>query len=290
MKCIVINKLFSYNCNVILKFKLKEVIMVFCTNCGNKLEPNDKFCSNCGTPADSDSVNSENCTNLSSFNIAEIFTKIKNTLKDYLLNPVDKINSVSKNCEKGPIITLSILLSLIFGYLYYLNEKIIIKSSARMLKENLSFEDITSINNTLSISTGDLIFNGLLIALFSLLGIFAITFILSHFVLKKEQNKLELFSGIVLSMIPFIIFLFIGVILGLLNYTLTLICIIIGLILFITCLFNVIHKICDLGLNSSIYITSINILLFILLIKIFSKMIINSVFSNIFQDFISKLL
>ena len=241
--------------------------MSFCKKCGQEIGSNEQFCGNCGTGVVEGSNvnnNANEVKSISNSNFNIYIDEILQVAKGMLRKPVSTIVSCGDKLKKESTGILILGLAILFGVLNMWTVKKIASDVEKLFSESLGSvfglggmfgESITG-----SMSYSKIFMQSLLIFIIAIIILFGLNYLIGKHIFKSSVKPLTIVNIVSCSAIPFIVALFIRIILSYISSTLAFAVLFIGVIVTLISLFRGITEALNLSEEITIFIIPISYL------------------------------
>lgn len=243
--------------------------MSFCKKCGQEIGSGDPFCGNCGAPVEEGS-NSNNSNNLNevkannnnNFNIYA--NEILEVSKGMLKKPVSTINNCDKKLEKESCGILVLVLSVLFGLLNVWNMIISTNTVDSLFSDSSSsifgFGGVSEFIGG-SESNVQVFFIAIFLFIIGLIVLAGSNYLIGKQIFKSSVTPLTILKVTSCSAIPFIVGLFLNIILSYISVALGFMVLFTGVIVALISLFRGITEALSISEEITIFIIPISYLL-----------------------------
>jgi hypothetical protein len=242
-------------------------MMSFCKKCGQEIGPSERFCGNCGTgvvDVRNLNNNSNEVRTVSNSNFSIYINEILEVAKGMLRKPVSTIVSCDEKLKRESSGMLVLVLAILFGLSNMWTVKKITSDVGTLVTGSIgsSFGLNGMFSETINasvpyskifIQTGFLFIIGMII-------LFASNYLIGKYIFKSSVKPLTIVNVISCSAIPFIVALFLRIILSYISSTLGVAVLFIGIIVAIISLFRGITKVLNISEEITIFIIPISCL------------------------------
>lgn len=176
--------------------------MSFCSNCGNKLNPEDQFCGNCGQPIHSTNTTEKTVPVKSNINYNKYYK--------FITNPKESFFNIANDMNQTCSLTLLIFIPIVYGFIFLMKLKSILNSVLSLFNKKFPYkifgEQSMYFNHFIKEYSIKIFFFGFVLLLCIILAKF-IAIILFNNILKKKFDYIKVLNAILASEI-FILFYF----------------------------------------------------------------------------------
>jgi hypothetical protein len=240
-------------------------IMNFCRKCGKKAGSGEPFCGNCGASIVEDShFNSSSNDDMNSkisnnFNIYA--NEILEITKGMLKKPISTVLNCDKNLEKNSCGILALFLSVLFGILNVWNMIISTDIMDSLFTDSIfGFGGISQLISE-SLSGGKIFFISVILFIIGVIILAGSNYLIGKHSFKSLVAPLTILKVTLCSAIPFIVGLFLSVILSYISSVLGFIAIFTGMVVAMISLFRGITEVTNISEEITIFILPISYLL-----------------------------
>jgi len=265
--------------------------MSFCRKCGQEINEGVQFCGNCGISAGEEknlNSSSNEVRRPTNSNFSIYINEILEIAKSMLKKPVSTIVSCDEKLKKESCGILVLILSALFGLSNIWTIKMAISGVEKSVTKtggifglDQIFAQASNFVNE-SIPYGKIFFTTGFIFLLGLILLFASNYLIGKYIFKSSVRPETILKVISCSAIPFILILFLRIVVSYISSMLGLIVLFIGIIATIIILFKGIAATLDISEEIVIFIIPISyLIMFWSEYMIISKMV-KSFITNIF--------
>lgn len=236
--------------------------MNFCRKCGQKAGSGEPFCGNCGASIVEDSyLNSNSNDVMNNKNNFNIYSKeILEITKGMLKKPISTVLNCDKNLEKESCGILALFISVLFGILNMWNMIISTDIMDSLFTDSIfGFGGISHLISE-SLSGGKIFFISVILFLIGVIILAGSNYLIGKHIFKSLVSPLTILKVTLCSAIPFIVGLFLSVILSYISSALGFIAIFTGMMVAMISLFRGITELTNISEEITIFILPISYL------------------------------
>ena len=246
--------------------------MKYCTNCGEKIRDGNIFCISCGNKVSSsdengktvqikrefEEVNRGKTINLQALNA--YVGEIKNVLLGMVIKPISTVKYFANKLSIQSMTVLLFSLSIIHGLLAMWFIKAVFNTMEIALNRISSIMYLRWLDNydeIINIHYGKVFGYGFLfnVSCYIIMGF--MFFAIAKYRFKRNCKLRNFFNIVIAASVPYIIFLFLGIILSYITPIITATCTIIGILLNVFCVSSGVNESLKISENKTMYIVAL---------------------------------
>lgn len=276
--------------------------MAFCSNCGSKMEPDERFCVNCGTPAFiPQEAQADPPTQQLQYNpqvnaikqsskLGQYMKEILEVLIGVFVKPITTVSNLNEKLSSQATFIFGGLITLLYGILATLGISVIVTKTMGLLGGLLG--EVGSLN-TFGLSPKKLgpvllyfeifIFSIFIFILFEAI-LFACLYLAGKYIFRSETTPLGVLKIVIVSTIPLLATILIGIVFAFISVQMAMIILFAGIGISIFVLYGGINNELKISEDKLIYVVSISYLVTMLIVGGLAS----SIFYNIIIGFISS--
>ena len=255
--------------------------MSFCKKCGQEISSNEQFCGNCGmgvVEGRNLNIAPKETRSSSNSNINVYINEILEVAKGMLRKPISTIVNCDIKLKKESTGILILGLAVLFGILNMWTVKKLASDMEKLFSDSIG--GVFGLNGMLGesitgrMSYSKILFQSVLLFVIAIIILFALNYLIGKYIFKASVKPLTIVNIVSCSAIPFVVALFLRIILSYISSTLAFTVLFLGVIIAMISLFRGITEALNLSEEITVFIIPISYLgMFCVEYIMFGKMI-----------------